>query len=123
MVEAKNGHILEHITISNLALYFSEVFSEDDLADGPFAEDGEALVEPEVCPVGHSDGVSEPTVQYLMDSHIDLLLVFGDDGGRGESHQRVFHASEREAGRQNQNSVVPPFVLPERLLSHIKVLG
>ncbi len=57
----------------------------------------------------------------LVDGYEDLLFVIGDDGGGGEGHQRVFHASEGERRGQHQNSVVPPGVLTEHFFRLVQI--
>ena len=85
----------------------------DDLA---LEEDGEALVEPEVLPGPVGDEVARPAVRDLVRHHVDQGAVPREERRGHEGQARVLHAPVREGGRQHQEVVAPPHVLPGHLL-------
>ena len=86
-----------------------------------FRKNSESFVEPKVSPVFGSDQVSEPTVHDFMDNYWNIVLVLGNDAGTGESELWIFHASERETGRENDDGVLFPDIVGEILFSLVEV--
>jgi hypothetical protein len=60
-------------------------------------------------------------MRHLVYDHPDFSLIAGDDGGRGEGDDRVFHSAVGECWRQHYYVVLPPFVLEEEVLQGAQV--
>lgn len=120
VIETVSVHILPKGRVAKKSLYLSEVLAVKNTRYLALREDCEAFVEPEVLPIAASDIVASPRVSDLMSSDIDLRLVTNDDSWGSKGQKRVFHSSEWERRRKNNDGVVAPNVRSQIGLSGVK---
>ena len=119
-------HLVHQPLVAQCAQHLADVAAIDCLHDALFEVHGEAFVEPEIVPRGVGDQVATPTVGQFVGHERHQASVARNDGGRGECESWIFHASEREGGRKDQEVVAFPSVFAVQVFGghqHVLHLG